>query len=100
MRTNIDIDDKLMGKAMKVTGLSTKRETVEEGLKLLVRMGEQEARNLASDSYGIERIEEVLRTTTAATAADLRDAIARDVAAFRGEAPQDDDLTIVVARIT
>ena len=51
MRTNIDIDDKLMGKAMKVTGLSTKRETVEEGLKLLVRMGEQEAIRRARGKY-------------------------------------------------
>ena len=51
MRTNIDIDDKLMGKAMELTGLSTKRETVEEGLKLLVRMGEQEAIRRARGKY-------------------------------------------------
>jgi len=61
--------------------------------------GAYEARNLAGDSYGIERIEEVLRDSSATTAAEMRDAIARDVAAFRGAAPQDDDLTIVVARI-
>ena len=38
MRTNIDIDDALLSRAMKVTGLPTKRSTVEEGLRLLVQM--------------------------------------------------------------
>jgi Arc/MetJ family transcription regulator len=41
MRTNIEIDDKLLTQAMKATGLSTKRATVEEGLRLLVRMRKQ-----------------------------------------------------------
>lgn len=41
MRTNIEIDDKLLMQAMKATGLSTKRATVEEGLRLLVRMRKQ-----------------------------------------------------------
>jgi Arc/MetJ family transcription regulator len=37
MRTNIQIDDDLMRSAMKAAGKSTKKETVEEGLRLLVR---------------------------------------------------------------
>lgn len=37
MRTNIDIDDKLMATAMKAGGFATKKETVEAGLKLLAR---------------------------------------------------------------
>ena len=41
MRTNIEIDDKLLTQAMKATGLQTKRATVEEGLRLLVRMRKQ-----------------------------------------------------------
>jgi len=41
MRTNIEIDDALLLQAMKVSGLSTKRATVEEGLRLLVRVREQ-----------------------------------------------------------
>jgi Arc/MetJ family transcription regulator len=41
MRTNIDIDDELLSQAMTATGLSTKRATVEEGLRLLVRMRKQ-----------------------------------------------------------
>jgi len=42
MRTNIVIDDKLMAEALKVTGYSTKKEVVEQGLKLLIRVGEQQ----------------------------------------------------------
>ncbi|TYR31998.1 type II toxin-antitoxin system VapB family antitoxin [Mesorhizobium microcysteis] len=41
MRTNIDIDDDLMAEAMKATGLSSKKATVEEALKRLVRQNEQ-----------------------------------------------------------
>jgi Arc/MetJ family transcription regulator len=41
MRTNIEIDDKLMAQAIKLTGLSTKRAVVEEGLRLLVRVRKQ-----------------------------------------------------------
>ena len=41
MRTNIDIDDELLSEAMRATGLPTKRATVEEGLRLLVRLRQQ-----------------------------------------------------------
>ena len=37
MRTNIVIDDKLMAAAMAAGGFKTKREAVEEGLRLLAR---------------------------------------------------------------
>lgn len=47
VRTNIEIDDKLMKDALKVTGAKTKREVVELGLKTLVRLRAQEkARDL------------------------------------------------------
>ena len=42
MRTNIAIDDKLMADALKATGLKTKKEVVELGLKTLVRLHQQE----------------------------------------------------------
>lgn len=41
MRTNIVIDDKLMADTMKATGLKTKREVVELGLKTLLRLRRQ-----------------------------------------------------------
>lgn len=47
MRTNIVIDDQLMADALKATGFNTKKEAVEEGLKLLIRRnGQQEIRKL------------------------------------------------------
>ena len=42
MRTNIEIDDRLMAAALKAGGLETKKATVEEGLRLLVRTRAQE----------------------------------------------------------
>ncbi|MCC5913633.1 MAG: type II toxin-antitoxin system VapB family antitoxin [Balneolaceae bacterium] len=42
MRTNIVIDDDLMDEALKVSGLKTKKDAVEEGLKLLVQRKKQE----------------------------------------------------------
>ncbi len=42
MRTNIVIDDELMAEALRATGLKTKREVVEQGLKTLVRLKAQE----------------------------------------------------------
>lgn len=43
MRTNIVIDDKLMQQVLKQTGLKTKREAVEQGLKTLLKLKQQEA---------------------------------------------------------
>lgn len=43
MRTNIDLDDKLIAEAMAATGLPTKKATVEEALRGLVRRHRQKA---------------------------------------------------------
>jgi Arc/MetJ family transcription regulator len=42
VRTNIDIDDTLMTQAQKASGLATKKAAVEEGLRLLIRLKQQE----------------------------------------------------------
>ena len=42
LRTNIDIDDKLLSDAMKASGAKTKREAVELGLAALVKLKQQE----------------------------------------------------------
>ncbi|MGH7041173.1 MAG: type II toxin-antitoxin system VapB family antitoxin [Acetobacteraceae bacterium] len=42
MRTNIDIDDTLIGAAMDATKLPTKKATVEEALRRLVRHHRQQ----------------------------------------------------------
>ena len=43
MRTNIVIDDNLMQDALKITGLKTKKQAVELGLKLLLKKSKQQA---------------------------------------------------------
>ena len=49
MRTNIEIDDRLMAEAMAASGSSTKRETVEAALRLLSRRTRQAS---ARDLFG------------------------------------------------
>ena len=47
MRTNIEIDDKLMKDALRFTQSKTKREAVELGLRTLIQLGKQiEARKM------------------------------------------------------
>jgi len=42
MRTSVVIDDRLLAQARRLTGITTTREVLEEGLKLLVRLKQQE----------------------------------------------------------
>ena len=47
MRTNIDINDELLAEAQALSGSATKKQTVERGLELMVRLGRQaEVRSL------------------------------------------------------
>ena len=41
MRTNIVIDEKLMKETLRLTGLKTKREAVEQGLRIVLRLSRQ-----------------------------------------------------------
>ena len=41
MRTNIVIDDKLMAATLKATGIKTKHEAVEQGLRTVLRLKQQ-----------------------------------------------------------
>ena len=43
MRTNIVINESLMHDALKATGLKTKKEAVELGLKMLIKLNQQES---------------------------------------------------------
>ncbi|PKN98074.1 MAG: DUF2191 domain-containing protein [Chloroflexi bacterium HGW-Chloroflexi-5] len=43
MRTNIELDDLLIAKAQKLTGIKTKREVIDTALHTLVRLKEQSA---------------------------------------------------------
>jgi Arc/MetJ family transcription regulator len=51
MRTNIEIDDALMEEAQKASGHATKKQTVEEALRLLVRLCRQKQADAAFGKY-------------------------------------------------
>ena len=51
MRTNIEIDDTLMAEAQKVSGHSTKKQTVEEALRLMIRLRRQREVGAAFGKY-------------------------------------------------
>jgi Arc/MetJ family transcription regulator len=42
MRTNIDIDDALMTEARKASGLATKKQIIEQALRLMIRLRRQQ----------------------------------------------------------
>lgn len=59
MRTNMEIDDALMVEALKASGLKTKRATVEEGLRLLIKLrGQADVRELFGTAQWHGRLEE------------------------------------------
>ena len=42
MRTNIVLDDDLINRARQLTGIKTKKQVIQEALRLLIRLREQE----------------------------------------------------------
>ena len=51
MRTNIEIDDRLMAQAQKASGRATKKQTVEDALRLMVRLRGQREVGSAFGKY-------------------------------------------------
>lgn len=51
MRTNIEIDDDLMAEAQKASGHATKRQTVEQALRLLIKLRRQRDVDSAYGKY-------------------------------------------------
>lgn len=51
MRTNIEIDEALMAEARKLSGQRTKKQTVEEALRLMIRLRRQQQVNAAFGKY-------------------------------------------------
>jgi Arc/MetJ family transcription regulator len=51
MRTNIEIDDALMSEAQKASGHATKKQTVEEALRLMIRLRRQQEVDAAFGKY-------------------------------------------------
>ena len=51
MRTNIEIDDTLLAEAQQLSGQATKKATVEEALRLLVKLRRQKEVDQAYGKY-------------------------------------------------
>jgi Arc/MetJ family transcription regulator len=51
MRTNIEIDDMLMAEAQKASGQPTKKQTVEQALRLMIRLRRQQQVGAAFGTY-------------------------------------------------
>jgi sigma-B regulation protein RsbU (phosphoserine phosphatase) len=57
-----------------------------------------ETRNLAGEMFGTERLSEILVAYPATASAEICRTVMNRVRDFRGDAPQEDDLTLVVVR--
>jgi Arc/MetJ family transcription regulator len=51
VRTTIEIDDALMAEAQKLSGQATKKQTVEQALRLMIRLRRQKAVDAAFGKY-------------------------------------------------
>jgi Arc/MetJ family transcription regulator len=51
MRTNIEIDDRLMAEAQEASGQATKKQTVEQALRLMIRLRRQQEVSRAFGKY-------------------------------------------------
>jgi len=66
MRTNIVIDDRLVARAMRLSGAATKREAVQQGLELLIRIKKQQKiRSLRGKLHWEGNLDEMRRDTPA-----------------------------------
>lgn len=60
--------------------------------------GVSEATNEAENEYGLERLEQVIRTHRGASAAGLRDKIESSLSSFTMNAPAADDVTLLIVK--
>ena len=73
---------------------------IHEGdLFLLYTDGISEAMNAADDCFGEERLGTIVEEHSHLPSDQLRERILREIAAFVGEAPQHDDMTMILLRI-
>ncbi len=69
-------------------------------LVLVATDGLWESPNAAGEQYGKERICESMRAHAAKSADEIASRITEDLATFRGQAQQDDDITFVLVKFT
>ncbi|WP_147819765.1 PP2C family protein-serine/threonine phosphatase [Salidesulfovibrio onnuriiensis] len=67
-------------------------------LLLLGTDGIWETRNQQREMYGISRFQDVIRQSATKSAQEILRAVMESISAFRGQAPLDDDITLVVVK--
>ncbi|HBZ97709.1 MAG TPA: hypothetical protein DEO57_07675 [Phycisphaerales bacterium] len=77
------------------------RDALPEGsIVLAATDGIWETKGETGELYGMERLESFIRSHARRTAAEISEALRSELAAFRGQAVQDDDVTFVLVKIT
>jgi sigma-B regulation protein RsbU (phosphoserine phosphatase) len=61
--------------------------------------GIRETRNSEGDMFGLFRLQEVVRTHAAESAESIQNAVIEALNTFQGDAPQEDDITLVVIKL-
>jgi sigma-B regulation protein RsbU (phosphoserine phosphatase) len=68
-------------------------------LLLLLTDGAEEATNAGGQTYGRERIHSFIKAHRNENAASIVEGLYQDVRQFLGDAPQEDDVTLVVLKV-
>ncbi|UCG13163.1 MAG: SpoIIE family protein phosphatase [Deltaproteobacteria bacterium] len=61
--------------------------------------GIREAQNDKGEMFGLDRLREAIRKNASVSAKDIQNGIIEDLNIFRGEVPQEDDITLVVVKL-
>jgi sigma-B regulation protein RsbU (phosphoserine phosphatase) len=61
--------------------------------------GIREARNQEGEMFGLNRLQDVIRKYASESAESIQNAVIADLRAFQGDAPQEDDITLVVIKL-
>jgi sigma-B regulation protein RsbU (phosphoserine phosphatase) len=61
--------------------------------------GIREAQNEKGDMFGLDRLREAIRKNAGESAEDIQNRLIKDLKIFQGEAPQEDDITLVVIKL-
>ncbi|MFH2218592.1 MAG: SpoIIE family protein phosphatase [Pseudomonadota bacterium] len=69
------------------------------GIVVVGTDGIHETRNEAGEMFGHHRLREAIRKHTADSAENIKNAVIESLRVFRGDAPQEDDITLVVIRL-
>lgn len=79
---------------------SSKADITTDDIILIGTDGIWESTNSIGEMYGRKRLEEIIRNSASESSKTIEENIINDVVSFRSERPQEDDITLVVIKIT